>query len=285
MMPVMKNKKIKLKEDLNMRSFKKKVMAGVLSAAVAVSVLGTITPASAAALSAKQYLAKMEKVTNAAKSCELKQTVTQEFSQAGQNISSTTVTKQIVFQKPIKTKTASSTKMTGEGIDQSSTTIAYIQEDENGTIYEYVSVDGSDYEAVDVTDVFTRASELDASLYSDAKIVKTSANIVKISAIITGSDMAKSMDALLGAGSDGSDDGELAIDYSSLNAVDVTIWIDKKTYQPVKVATDMAAFYDSYFKAIYAAMGAECDISYTTAKSTGVYSNFNNARNVPFPEF
>ena len=78
---------------------------------------------------------------------------------------------------------------------------------------------------------------------------------------------------------------ELGIDYKTLDPIKVTLWIDKKTYQPVKATTDMAAFYNSFFKSMYEAMGAESDTSYTTAKSTITYKNFNKATKFKFPDF
>ena len=68
-------------------------------------------------------------------------------------------------------------------------------------------------------------------------------------------------------------------------SVKVTIWIDKKTYLPVKMTTDMVAFYNGFFKTRYEAMGAESDISYSVAKTTATYKNFNKATKFKFPDF
>ena len=266
---------------------KKKLMAGLLTLAVAASVLGSVTPASAATLTAKQYLTKMEKASKKAKSYEATQTTTVKASQAGQNVTSKTTVKQIVFQDPLKSKAVTTLTMKGEGVDQSSKAITYIKEDSKGNIYEYVSTDGSEYEEIDMTDIYSSASDMDASLYSGAKIVKKSVKVnkidtVQISAKITGEDMGKALSVL---GMDSEQTDELGIDYKTLDPIKVTLWIDKKTYQPVKATTDMAAFYNSFFKSMYEAMGAESDTSYTTAKSTITYKNFNKATKFKFPDF
>ena len=270
-----------------MKNWKKRMAAALLTAVMAVGVVANVTPASAATLTAKQYLTKMEKASKKAKSYEVAQTTTAKASQAGQTVTSKTTVKHIVFQDPIKSKAVTTVTMTGEGVEQSSKVITYLKEDSKGNIYEYVSSDGSDYEEIDMTDIYSSASDMDASLYSGAKIVKKSVKVnkidtVQISAKISGEDMGKALSAL---GMDSEQTDALGIDYKTLDPIKVTIWIDKKTYLPVKVTTDMVAFYNGFFKTMYEAMGAESDISYSVAKTTATYKNFNKATKFKFPDF
>ena len=67
-----------------MKNWKKRMAAALLTAVMAVGVLANVTPASAATLTAKQYLTKMEKASKKAKSYEVTQTVSLKASQAGQ---------------------------------------------------------------------------------------------------------------------------------------------------------------------------------------------------------
>lgn len=270
-----------------MKVLKKKLMAGLLTVAVAVSVLGTVTPVSAASLTAKQYLTKMEKASQKAKSYEVTQTVSLKASQAGQSMTSKTTAKQTVFQKPLKSKLVTTSKVTAEGVDQESKVVAYIKEDEQGNIFEYISTDGSEYEEVDLTDMYSSASELDTSLYSDLKIAKKSVKVnkidtVQISAKIKGADMGK---ALTDLGVTGDEIADLGVDFKTLDPIKVTLWIDKKTYLPVKATTDMVAFYNDFFKSMYEALEAEMDVSYSVAKTTLTYKNFNKATEFKFPNF
>lgn len=277
----------KKKEGFQMRNWKKRAAAAFLMAVMAVCVVADVTPASAAALTAKQYLAKMEKASAKAKSYEVTQTTTVVGSQAGQSQSAKTTTKQTVFQKPVQAKNVTTVTVKGAGVSQNSKSVVYIREDSKGKIYEYISTDGSAYEEMDVTDLYSSASDLDTSLYSGAKIVKKSVKVnkidtVQISTKVAGADMADAL-AALGMGDD--QIKELGIDFGSLAPIEVTIWIDKKTYLPVKVTTDMKAFYNSFFKSMYAAMDAESDVSYSVAKSTTTYKNFNKAAKFKFPKF
>lgn len=267
-----------------MRSWKKRMAAALLMAAMAVCTVANVTPASAATLTAKQYLAKMEKAYAKAKSSEVTQTMTLTGSIAGQDVTTKMTAKQITFQKPVKSKAVTTTTVKGAGVSQSSKSVVYIKEDSKGNIYEYVSTDGSDYKETDVTDLYSSASDIDVSLYSGAKIAKKSVkvnkiNTVQISAKITGADMA---DVLAALGMGGEEIAGMDVDLSSLSPIKVTLWIDKKTYRPVKVTTDMKAFFNSYYKSIY---GAESNVSYSVAKSTTTYKNFNKATKFKFPKF
>ena len=269
-----------------MGNFKKKLMAGLLTLAVAASVFGAVTPVNAATPTAKQYLTKMEKASKKVKSYEATQTVTVKVTQDGQSATSKSTTKQIVFQNPLKSKIVMTTKITADGMDQSSKIVEYLKEDTDGKIYAYISTDGSAYEETDLTDVYKKASDFDTSMYSNAKIVKKSVkvnkiNTVQISAKIKGSAMGEALETL---GLNADETEGLALDYSTMDPINVTLWIDKKTYLPVKVTTDMTAFYNSMFKSMYETMGEEVDINYSSAKTTLTYKNFNKATKFKFPE-
>ena len=270
-----------------MKNWKKRMAAALLTAVMAVGVVANVTPASAATLTAKQYLAKMEKASKKVKSYEAAQTVTVKVTQAGQSATSKSTTKQIVFQDPIKSKIVITTKLTADGMDQSSKIVEYLKEDTDGKIYAYISTDGSSYEETDLTDAYEKASDFDTSMYSNAKIVKKSVkvnkiNTVQISAKIKGAAMGEALKAL---GMNVDDTEGLTIDYAKLDPINVTLWIDKKTYLPVKVTNDMTAFYNGLFKSMYEAMGEEVDINYSSAKTTLTYKNFNKATKFKFPEF
>ena len=270
-----------------MKNWKKRMAAVLLTAVMAAGVVANVTPASAATLTAKQYLTKMEKASAEAKSYETTETTIQKLSQEGQSITSKSTVKMTVFQDPLKSKAVTTVTVKGDGVDQKSKVITYMKQDSDGNIYEYISTNGSDYEEIDLTDMYSSASDLDASLYSDAKIAKKSVKVnntdtVQISAKIKGADVGKALSAL---GVDSEQMKELGIDFKTLDPIDVTLWIDKKTYQPIKATTDMAAFYNGLYKSMYEAMGAECDISFSLAKSTVTYKNFNKATTFKFPDF
>ena len=57
-----------------MKTFKKQLMACILTVAMAVCTFATVTPANAATPTARQYLTKMGKAMKKAKSYEMKQT-------------------------------------------------------------------------------------------------------------------------------------------------------------------------------------------------------------------
>lgn len=94
----------------------------------------------------------------------------------------------------------------------------------------------------------------------------------------------ESVFAAIGIGGDGSDDA--AIDYSGLKAVKTTIWIDRKTYRPIKITTDMTAFMNGYMTVLIQQMqgmgideAADLDISYTKVATTQVFAKYNKATN------
>ena len=90
----------------------------------------------------------------------------------------------------------------------------------------------------------------------------------------------------MGSGSDSA-----AIDYSNLKSVNATIWLDKKTYLPVKITTDMTAFMNSYMTILTQPIqdmgvdgATDVNLSYTKAVATQTYTNYNKAANFKFPK-
>ena len=275
-----------------MKNWKKRMAAALLTAVMAAGVVANATPASAAILTAKQYLAKMEKASKKAKSYEAMQTTTLKASEAGQNVTYQKTVKLIIFQDPLKSKTVMTETLKGGGVDQSSKSVVYLKEDPKGNICVYASIDGSDYKEInltdtDVTDIDSSATDLDISPYSGAKIVKKSVKVnnidtVQISAKMTDEDKGKLLSSMLGMDSDQME--ALGIDYKTLDPIKVTLWIDKKTYLPVKETIDVTAFVNGMIKSMYEAMGEESDLSCSTAKSTTTYKNFNKATKFKFPD-
>ena len=267
-----------------MKNMKKRVMAAFLTAAM---VVATFAPASAATLNAKQYLNKMTKATNKVASYEMTTNVVQNATMEGQAVDTKAVSKQTVFTKPIKSKSVTTTTISGAGISGKTKTTTYVKQNAKGKIYAYTSTDGSKYEKVNMTSMADDLGSLDIQTYSNAKIVKKNVKVnkiktVQISAEVKGSDLGE---ILAAAGLGSTEDGEDAIDYSELASVNVTIWVDKKTYLPVKVSTDMTEFLNSYMTILYQSLGMEdMSVDYSKATSTVTYTKFNNAKNFTFPK-
>ena len=271
-----------------MKNVMKKVMACLLMAVMVVSVLGNGAQASAASLTAKQYLAKMEKAYSKAKSFESTQTTTMVLSSMGQTATTkqttkmTTSTKMTTFKDPIKQKQVTTSTQTGQS---SSKSVSYLKEDADGKIYMYSSTDGSEYEKLDVTELFATvsgaSSELDVSLYSGAKIVKKTVkvgkvNTVKISASISGKDMADAMELL---GFDEETTESLGVDFKKCKPMKVTVYIDKKTYRPVKMVMDQKNFVNSMMDSMGMGSLMKCE----KATTTMTYKNFNKAKDFSLP--
>ena len=283
---------------------KKKLMAGLLTLAVAASVLGTVTPASAATLTAKQYLTKMEKASKKAKSYDVTQTTSMTMDMNGQSMNIKQTNKQICFQDPIKSKTVTTSKVTSAGTTQTSKSVVYLKETSKGKVYAFTSVDGEPYEKEDYTELFKnmsgRSDSLDTSMYSEAKIVKKSVKVnkidtVQIEAKMDGSAMDEVMQAL---GIDSEQLAQLGIDFKSMDPIQITLWINKKNYLPVKMTMDMTAFCDSLCKNMAAALNEmsgmdeestdateSFSFSCSSAKTTAVYKNYNKATKFNFPDF
>ena len=269
-----------------MKLMKKRMMAVVLTAVMVIATFANVAPASAASLTAKQYLNKMTKAANKVTSYEMTTNVVQNATTEGQKLNTKAVSKQIVFANPIKSKSVTTTTIKGAGLDSKTKTTIYVKQNAKGKIYAYTSTDGSKYEKVNMTDMADDLSSVEVDTYSNAKIVKKNVklnkvNTVQISAEITGADLAE---VLAAAGLGGTDD-DSEIDYSTLKPVKATIWIDQKTYLPVKVSTDMTDFLNSYLTILYQSLGLEdMNVEYSKAISTATYSNFNNATKFTFPK-
>lgn len=267
-----------------MKNMKKRVMAALLTA---VMVVATFAPAGAATLTAKQYLNKMTKVSNKATSYEVTTNVVQKAIMEGQAVDTTAVSKQTIFTNPIKSKSVTTTTISGAGINSKSKTTTYVKQNAKGKIYAYTSTDGSKYEKVNMTDMADALGSVDIQTYSNAKFVKKNVkvnkiNTVQISAEVSGSDLGE---VLASAGLGSTEDGEDTIDYSTLKSVKVMVWVDKETYLPVKVATDMTEFLNSYMTILDQSLGLEgMSVDYSKATSTATYAKFNNAKNFTFPK-
>ena len=269
-----------------MKSMKKRVMAAVLTAVMVIATFANVAPASAASLTANQYLNKMTKAANKVKSYEMTTNVVQNATTEGQKLNTKAVSKQIVFVSPMKSKSVTTTTMKGAGLNSKSKATTYVKQTAKGNIYAYTSTDGSKYEKVNMTGMVDDVAGMDIENYSKAKIVKKNVkvnkiNTVQISAQVSGADLGEVL-ATIGLGST---DDDTEIDYSTLKPVKATLWIDRKTYLPVKVSTDMTDFLNSYLPILYQSLGVEdVNVEYSKAISTATYSNFNNATNFTIPK-
>ena len=269
-----------------MKNMKKRVMAAVLTAVMVIATFANVVPAGAASLTADQYLNKMTKAANKAASYEVKTNVVQNATTDGQKLNTKAVSKQIVFVDPMKSKSVTTTTIKGAGLDGKTKTITYVKQNAKGKIYAYTSTDGSKYEKMNMTGMVDDLNGMEIENYSNAKIVKKNVKVnkistVQISAEVSGADLGEVL-AAVGLGST-ADDTE--IDYSALKPVKATLWVDRKTYLPVKVSTDMTDFLNSYLPILYQSLGTEdVSVEYSKAISTATYSNFNNATNFTIPK-
>ena len=133
---------------------------------------------------------------------------------------------------------------------------------------------------------------IDTDIYSNTRIVKKNVkvnkvNAVQISAEISGKDLGNAMTEFfsgLGLGD------EFSFDTSALQPIKVNIWIDQKTYLPIKVSTDMTAFMNGYMELLIQSLKVEgedvtdLEMSYTKASSTVTYSKYNKAADFKIPK-
>ena len=133
---------------------------------------------------------------------------------------------------------------------------------------------------------------IDTDIYSNTRIVKKNVkvnkvNAVQISAEISGKDLGDAMTEIfsgLGLGD------EFSFDTSALQPIKVNIWIDQKTYLPIKVSTDMTAFMNGYMELLIQSLKvegedvADLEMSYTKASSTATYSKYNKATDFKIPK-
>lgn len=134
---------------------------------------------------------------------------------------------------------------------------------------------------------------IDTDIYSNTRIVKKNVkvnkvNAVQISAEISGKDLGNAMTEFfsgLGLGD------EFSFDTSALQPIKVNIWIDQKTYLPIKVSTDMTAFVNDYMELLVQSLEMEGEedttalkMNYTKASSTVTYSKYNKAADSKIPK-
>lgn len=266
-----------------MKKMKKQILAGLLTAVMAVSAFASATPAQAASLSARQYLTKMTKATEKAKSYELKMNMDMDMSMQGQTASAKTTTTSIVFTNPMKMKTVVNMSVSAAGEKSTkSKSITYAKQ-KGDQLLVYTSSDGKKYDKTkaDLSEYTDMISSLPTTdMYSDVKLVKNNVTVngkstAQIKAEINGEGIATLMSGVLG--SDSSTD--TSYDYSSLSPITVSIWIDKKTYRPVKQTIEMTDFINEYL----AALGMD-SLSYPKIKISATYKNFNNATKFSLPK-
>ena len=267
-----------------MKSLKKQLLACLLTAVMAVSAFASTTPVEAASLSAKQYLTKMAKVTQKAKSYEMKMNMTMDMSMQGQTSSSKVTTTAIAFTKPMKLKTVMNMTTSANGKSVKNKITSYAVQKGNKLV-EYTSMDGKTYDksTVKLSDYSDMLGSLQTTdMYSDLKIVKSNVKVngtstAQIKAKINGGDIANLLSEL-GMGADESTGA--SYDYSSLSPITVSIWIDKKTYRPVKQTIEMTDFMNEYLSAL----GLGDTMSYPKIKVSVTYKNFNNATKFSLPK-
>lgn len=256
-----------------MKTFKKQLMACILTVAMAVCTFATVTPANAATPTAKQYLTKMGKAMKKAKSYEMKQTSKTTGSLMGKSLKTTQTQKQIYFKKPLKIKTITTSKSSGT----TERTVTYTKKASNGHYYTYQLMNGNSYSKMEVPDLSSQLLCLDADCFTSAKIVKDNVkvngiNTVQISAQIEGNILNESFERY-GMGDLDSSSGS---DFSEIEPIKATIWIDKKTYRPVKLKEDSKDFANDY--------KSGHGKTYSSFITTTTYSKFNKATNFKFPK-
>ncbi len=267
-----------------MKTFKKQLMACILTAAMAVCTFAIVTPANAATPTARQYISKMNKAVQKAKSYEFKQTSQMTGSISGQSFSNTQTQKQIYFKKPLKIKTVTTSKMKMPTTSGTTRSLSYTKKASNGHYYLYQATGGNTYDKTDITDMTSNTTSMD--YFSSAKIVKkgvkvNGVNTIQISAQIEGKSLGKMMEQL-GMGDLFSQAG---VDFSTLKPMKATIWINQKTYLPVKTKNDSTAFINSYMENLYSSMGISgSNATYSKFITTTTYSKFNKASSFKIPK-
>lgn len=265
-----------------MKKFKKQLLAGILTAVMAVSAFASATPVSAASLSAKQYFSKMNKATEKAKSYEMKMSMDMDMVSGGETSSTKTTTTLITFTDPLKVKSVMNMSVTAGGETTNIKMTSYSKQ-KNNKLIQYTSTDGKTYakSTLDLSDYSDMLGSMQSNdMYSGLKIVKKNVTVngkstVQIKAAIKGQDIAE---LLSGLGLE--DETQTSYDYSSLAPITVTIWIDKKTYYPVKQTIDMKDFMNGYL----ASLSTDSDLSYSKIKTTVTYKNFNKATKFSIPK-
>lgn len=267
-----------------MKKIKKQLLAGLLTAVMAVSAFASATPAEAASLSAEQYLTKMAKATEKAKSYEMKMSMDMDLNVNNETTSAKSTTTSIVFSNPMKMKTVTSMTTTVNGKPEKSKSVSYAKQ-KNNKLLMYTSADGKKYDktTMNLSDYSDMLGSLQTTdMYSDLKIVKNSVKVngkttAQIKAQVKGEAIANLL-AELGIGSN--DPSGTSYDYSSLAPITYTIWIDKKTYCPVKQTIDMKDFMNGFLSSLT----PDVTMSYPKIKVSITYKNFNNATKFSLPK-
>lgn len=276
-----------------MKKMKKRVKTFALAATLILCTLVNVVPAHAAGVSADQYLKKMTKAANKVKSYEATTTTVQNAITNGETANVKTVQKVISFSEPMKAKAVSTTYMKVDGESSKQKTIMYLKKNSKGKTITYVSLDGKKYYKMDMSGIEDSLKSIDTDIYSNTRIVKENVkvnkvNAVQISAEISGKDLGDAMTEIfsgLGLGD------EFSFDTSALQPIKVNIWIDQKTYLPIKLSTDMTAFVNDYMELLVQSLEMEGEedatalkMNYTKASSTVTYSKYNKAADFKIPK-
>lgn len=267
-----------------MKKMKKQFLAAVLTAVMAISAFASATTVEAADLSASQYMEKMAKVTAKAKSYEMKMSMDMDMLSQGQTISTKMTSTTIAFAKPAKVKTVLTMTIPVNGKNQKTKAVSYTKQKGN-KLLQYTSTDNKTYEksTLDLSDYSDMLSSVQTTdMYSDLKIVKNSVTVngkstVQIQAQLKGEDIAGLLAQL---GLNGDNTQGTSSDYSSLSPITISLWIDKKTYYPVKQTIDMKDFMNEYLSSLV----ADSDMSYSKIKTSVTYKNFNKATKFSLPK-
>lgn len=267
-----------------MKNLKKRMLAAVLMAAMALTTFANVTPAEAKSLTAKQYLTKMEKASKKAKSYESKTTSTIKVSMEGQNITTKSVTKSIIFADPMKAKSVTTMTLSGDA-ESNTKVITYIKQNAKGKLFTYTSMDnGKTYDKEKITGSIEEAlgTDTDVSAYKKAKIVKKNVKVNKVNTVQISAQLDPE---LIGDALDATGASLEGMEATDLAPIKVNIWIDKKTYCPIKMTADMTAYLNGYMKQVYAELGEELtEDVYTKAVTTTTYSKYNKATKFSIPK-
>ncbi len=268
-----------------MKNWKKRMAAALLTAVMAAGVVANATPASAATLTAKQYLTKMEKASKKAKSYEKTQIMMNNYTYQGQTVNQKVTYKFIIHMNPLQRKVVITNVVKSDGVEQSQKVVSYVRENSDGTITEYDSVDGGEFQETDVTDSMKDSEEPSEHIYSNAKIERKSVKVnkvdtVKISYQIKGDNL-KEVFPLINVNEDQL--VELGVDMKAIKPAKGSVWLNKKTYCPVKEIMDLTDVVNS-INAQLTELGLQEKLIHSVCKYTISYSKFDKARTIKFPE-
>ena len=269
-----------------MKNWKKRMAAALLTAVMAAGVVANATPASAATLTAKQYLTKMEKASKKAKSCEITQIMSNNYTYQGQSVNAKVTYKMIKHMNPLQQKTTMTTVVKSDGADKSEKAVSYLKENKDGTITEYDPNENGAYTETDVTEYIHKSEKFSYKNCSNAKIEKKSVKVnkidtVKISYQIKGENLRV---PLLQLGVDEAQVKVLGVDLNSLKPIKGYVWIDKKTYYPVKEVIDEKDLVNSYNEQLVKLELSEETMEHSAYKYSLTYTNYNKAKSFKFPK-